>query len=610
MKISPKILLLVLISHLIFAQKHDLKIEPAEWWIGMKEPNLQLLVHGSNITKAKVKLNYPGVVLGKIHQTESPNYLFVDLKISPNTQPGSVAISIGNEVVKLVLYKRKAGSAQREGFSAADAIYLITPDRFANGNPQNDNLTGYADTAKPAEEYGRHGGDIQGITQNLGYIKNLGMTAIWPMPLEDNNMVQWSYHGYAITDFYKIDPRFGSNDDYQNLVTEAQKLGLKSIKDVVLNHCGTGHWWMADLPFKNWINNEGKFAPTNHRREVTRDPHAAAIDQKTYTEGWFVPTMPDLNQANPYMANYLIQNCLWWIEKYNLSGFRVDTYPYSDMTFLQKWSARMMAEYPKLGITTEEWSTNPAIAAYWQKGKINSDGYTSSVSSPMDFGLQEALVKALNDKEGWNTGLLKLYEVLANDFQYANASQLLIFGDNHDMSRLYTQLGHNKSKLKMALAILATTRGIPQLYYGTELLLANPKSDSHGEIRADMPGGGWSHESSNSPNAFTGSQLSPDQQEVLSYTQKLFNYRKGSEAIKNGSLTHFVPQDGVYVYFRICPKQKLMVVVNKNDKAINLESNRFQELLKGKTSLKNVLDKQSESFPLKVGAVEVAIYEL
>lgn len=576
----------ILLSFCIISQSYAQlsRMEPSEWWIGMENPNLQVLLYGKNIGQSTVQLHHPGVKLLKVYKAESPNYLFVDLLISKEAKAGKVPIKVGSSSHYLQLLPRKVGSKTRVGFGPADAIYLITPDRFANGDSQNDQIAGYSDGPNRKEEYGRHGGDLLGIRQQLGYIKNLGMTAIWPMPIEENAMEQWSYHGYAITDFYKIDPRFGSNESFTELLQQAKKMELKWVKDVVLNHCGSKHWWMSDLPFKNWINYEGKFVGTHHRREVTRDPHAAKADVRNYLDGWFVPSMPDLNQANPHMATYLIQNSIWWIEKFDLSGFRVDTYPYSDQAFLSKWSGAIMREYPNFSITSEEWTTNPALAAYWQKGKKNANGYVSHVSSPMDFALQDALVKALNEKEEWNNGLIKLYQSLANDFQYADASKLLIFADNHDMSRIYTQLGHDTAKLKMALTVLATMRGIPQLYYGTEVLLANPKSDSHGEIRAEMPGGWPDHPAS----AFAPNGLSAAQTELLEFTKKLFQFRKTSMAITKGSFLHFIPQEGVYVYFRIAKNEKIAVVINKNTTAKKIDLSRFEEL--GARTWKSVLD--------------------
>jgi glycosidase len=588
---NKTLILLLLFPQFIIAQIIE-RVEPSSWWIGMNEPTVQLLVHGENIATYEPSLKYKGVTLAKVHKTENPNYLFLDLIISPKAKAGSFAIVFDNdtssETYSYELKTRVPQSSQREGFNTSDVIYLITPDRFANGNPKNDNIEGYDDKTNRAED-GRHGGDIQGIINHLDYISDMGFTAIWPMPLEENNMQKWSYHGYAITDFYKIDPRFGSNDEYINLAAEAKKKGIKIVKDVVLNHCGSNHWWMKDMPSKDWINYGGKFVGTNHRREVHRDIHVSKSDNQKYLDGWFVETMPDMNQRNPFMANYLIQNSLWWIESADLGGFRVDTYPYSDPDFSSRWSKRIMDEYPDFNITSEEWSTNPAITSYWQMGKVNSNGYKSYVPSPMDFPLQDAMVKSLNEPIQWNGDFNRIYHSLSDDFQYADASKLLIFPDNHDMSRIYTQLNENYEHFKMAMVLMATMRGIPQIYYGTEILMNNPNSDSHGEIRSNFPGG--------FPNmtadAKTGKGLTTQQKEAQAFVKKLLNYRKSNPILHDGKLTHFAPENGIYVYFRHTVEGKVMVILNKNTSEKTLDLSRFREMLPESTVAKSALNDEN-----------------
>ncbi|MGR3810385.1 glycoside hydrolase family 13 protein [Jiulongibacter sp. NS-SX5] len=582
------VVLVLLIAQQSIAQKIE-HLEPSNWWVGMKENNLQLMVHGKNISDFTPKLKYKGVKLIATHQTENPNFLFIDLEISAKAKPGTLQLTFINGAEQFTqpyeLKERASFSSNRKGFDTNDAIYLITPDRFVNGDPSNDTVEGYKDGLNRAEEYGRHGGDIQGMINSLDYIADLGFTAIWPMPLEENQMDQWSYHGYAITDFYQIDPRFGDNDLYVKLSAEAKKRGVKLIKDVVLNHCGSGHWWMTDMPSKDWINYNGNYTNTNHRREVLRDIHASEADKEVFTRGWFVKSMPDMNQQNPFMANYLIQNSIWWIETADLGGYRVDTYPYSDVDFLSRWSQRIMTEYPNFNITSEEWSTNPAITSYWQKGKLNANGYNSYVPSPMDFPLQEALVKGLNDEIGWNTDMNRVYHSLSNDFLYADASKLLIFPDNHDMSRIYTQLNENDARFKMAMVLMATMRGIPQIYYGTEVLMSNPNSDSHGEIRGEFPGGWNDH----TANAFTGKGLIAKKKEAQKLIKTLFNYRKNTPALHDGKLLHFAPENGVYVYFRYTDSQKVMVIFNKNPKTQQLDLSRFAEMLDGISEGKDIL---------------------
>ena len=570
------------------------------WWVGMKDPFVQLLVHGENISAYTPHISYQGVKQGATHRTDNPNYLFIDLEISLDTRAGTFDIVFKKDgqtfSYPFELKSRSANSAQRKGFDASDAIYLITPDRFVNGDTANDSVDGYADKLNRAEEYGRHGGDIQGMINSLDYIADMGFTAIWPMPLEENNMDMWSYHGYAITDFYKTDPRFGDNELYATLSAKAKAKGLKLIKDVVLNHCGSGHWWMQDLPAKDWINYGGTYKNTNHRRETVRDIHAAEGDKELYTRGWFVVSMPDMNQQNPFLANYLIQNSLWWIETADLGGFRVDTYPYSDKAFLSRWSKRIMDEYPNFNITDEEWSTNPAITAYWQLGKQNPDGYMSYVPTPMDFPLQEALVKGLNEEIQWNGDVNRIYHSISNDFLYANPYSLLIFPDNHDMSRIYTQLHENFARWKMAMVVMATMRGIPQLYYGTELLMSNPNSDSHGEIRGEFPGGWADH----TVNAFTGSGLTNQKKEAQEFLKKLLQYRKNTAALHTGKLIHFAPEGGVYVYFRFTDAQKVMVVLNKNEKPQELDLSRFAEMLQGVSNGKNIISEETINLTQKL----------
>lgn len=569
--------------------------EPSSWWIGMKNPKLQVLIHAKDISNFNLKVIYPGVKLLKVNKTENPNYLFADLMITPNAKPGKVPFYFSKGVQKtqyfLDLKVRKPNSAIREGFNTKDVIYLITPDRFANGNNANDNIEGYPDALNRKKDYGRHGGDIEGIRQNLDYISEMGFTTIWPMPLEENKMAEASYHGYAITDFYKIDPRYGSNEDYSHLVKEAKQKGLKFIRDVVLNHCGLNHWWMQDLPSKDWINNEGKFMPTNHQRETMHDPYVAKSDLQKMTQGWFVKAMPDMNQRNPFMANYLIQNTIWWIEYADLDGLRIDTYPYSDKAFLTNWSKAVMEEYPKLNMVGEEWSTRQAVTAYWQKGQNNKDGYKSYLPSLMDFPLNNAIIEGVkeNDKE-WGKGLLKVYQCLSDDYLYADANKLVTFIDNHDMNRIFTQLGEDKELLKMALTIMFTTRGIPQLFYGTELAMISPLERNDGLIRADMPGG-WEGDNS---NVFKNQNLTPIETEMRAFVKQMLNWRKNASAIHDGKLIHFAPNEGIYTYFRYNSKEKYWIILNKFDTEKTLLVSDYQEVIPKNAIFEDVFSEKIE----------------
>jgi glycosidase len=414
----------------------------------------------------------------------------------------------------------------------------------------------------------------------------MGFTAIWSLPVQTNDQAKESYHGYAITDHYAIDPRFGTNNDYKNLADKARQKGIKLIMDVVLNHCGDGHWWMKDFPFKDWINFDGKFVSTTHRRETVQDPHVSKFDAKMQSEGWFVPAMPDLNQKNPFMAKYLIQNTIWWIEYAHLGGIRIDTYPYSEKQFAAQWSDAVLAEYPNLNLVGEEWSSNPIITSYWQKGKVNRDGFKSSLPALMDFPLQNALTESMNENDqDWGKGLNKIYSVLSSDLIYANPANLVVFGDNHDMSRFYTQVKHDQALFRMGITFLMTTRGIPQIFYGTENLMSNPNSSEHGEIRGDFYGG-WPRDAK---DAQTQRGFTADEKSTQDFFKKLLNWRKNNSVIHEGKLLHFGPENGVYVYFRYTKTGKIMVILNKNKQEKVLDVARYAEMIQPGVSMHEVL---------------------
>ena len=568
-------------------------VEPPNWWTGMKNQNLQLLVHGKAVNETTPVLNYPGVVIQNVHEAESKNYLFLDLYISTTAKPGAFSIFFVKEGDTVYTHNYtllgRDQSAPIKGFNSSDVIYLLNPDRFANGDYTNDIVPGTKEQKLDRKEpMARHGGDLRGMINNLDYISKMGFTAIWPTPLLENDMATYSYHGYAITNHYKVDPRYGTLQDYKELATKAREKGLKLIFDAVLNHTGTGYWWMNDLPFKDWINRVDSFEQTNHRRTVNQDMYASAYDKSLWAEGWFSPSMPDMNGRNPYMANYLIQNTLWWIETLHLGGIRQDTYGYSDKGFLKNWSCRVMEEYPDFSMVGEEWSYNPLITSYWQKGKVNYDGNTSCLTTIMDFAMQSALVEGLKKKEGANPtdGLNNLYESLANDFVYADPNNILVFGDNHDMDRLYTQLGKDLALTKMALTYLLTMRGIPQIYYGTEVLIDNSSAlGNDGVRRTDFPGG-WKEDA---VNAFKGIGLTADQKSMQAYLKQLLNWRKTNPVIATGQTLHFAPFDGVYVYFRYNAEKTIMVVMNKNEADTTIDLKRFAEIIGQKTKAENAL---------------------
>ena len=565
-------------------------LEPPFWWAGMQCESLELMVHGERVAELEPRIEHPGVSLENVYRTSSPNYLFIELKLDADVAPGAVTIGFsrsGNTEFseRYELRAREPGSAGRRGFDASDVIYLITPDRFANGDPTNDRVEGLAEGPDRDHPYGRHGGDIKGIIDRLDYIAGMGYTQIWLNPVLENDQPEQSYHGYATTDFYRVDPRFGSNELYRQLSTEAAAKGIGLIMDVIPNHSGSEHWWMRDLPAEDWINHGGSFVGTTHKRESLFDPNAAEIDRQRFNDGWFVPSMPDLNQRNPRLATYLIQNSIWWIEYAGLAGLRVDTWPYPDKDFLTRFAKRLNEEYPRLNVVGEEWVINPAIVAYWQKGSLRRDGYESHLPSLMDFPLQHAVVTGLKEEAGWGTGLERIYAMLANDFLYGDPHNLVVFPDNHDMSRIYTQLDERFELYRLALAFFLTTRGIPQLYYGDEILMTNRGTESHGVIRSDFPGG-WQGDW---VNGFTGEGLTPRQRDAQELTRRLLNWRRTSAAIHNGKLTQFVPEESVYVYFRHTEQDKVMVVINNAGEERTIDTTRFREVLKDADSGTDVI---------------------
>jgi glycosidase len=561
------------------------RLEPANWWVGMKHDRVELLVHGTGIAATTPRVAWPGVRIAGVDKVANRNYLFVTLAIATDARPGQFPIDFMDGARIAVrhpwrLEAREAGSAARRGFDAADAIYLITPDRFANADPRNDSAAGMQEHANRANPNGRHGGDIAGMRQHLDYIAGLGFTQVWPTPLLENNQPEYSYHGYAITDLYRTDPRFGSNADYRALSRDARARGLGLIMDVVLNHVGSQHWWLRDPPTPDWFNRANAYAETNHRRTTVQDPHAAPADKALFTDGWFVRAMPDLNQRNPHLARYLIQNTLWWIEYAGLSGIREDTFGYADAEFLSAWGKAVLDEYPDFAMVGEEWSANPAIVAHWQRGKVNPDGHVPHMPSMMDFPLHIALRSALQQPEGWDYGWVGLYEMLANDFLYPDPGRLVVFAENHDTPRALAHFDGDVALWKMAVAYIATVRGTPQFYYGSEVLLQGPRERNDGALRADMPGG-WAGDAR---DAFTGTGLTPAQRDAQDYVRALFNWRKRTPVVQHGKLQHFAPANGVYVYFRYdttpgSGARTVMVALNKNPDATPLALDRFGDFI-------------------------------
>ena len=580
------------------------RVEPIHWWVNFKDTSLQLLVKEDNIGSAIPNISYQGVTIQKVHKAKSKNYLFIDVKIDKNINPGKFDIRFrfddGN--IKTHTYELKAREKSAEdykGFNSADAIYLITPDRFANADESNDiNKNLKETTIDRTDGYQRHGGDLQGIINGIDYISDLGFTAIWPTPVLTNDMPKGSYHGYAITDYYQVDPRFGTMTDYKKLADKLREKGMKLIMDQVANHCGLEHWWMKDLPFEDWVNDQKYYEAnlenwnsetvhtSNHRRTTNQDSYASQIDRKGNNEGWFVANMPDLNQRNPFMAKYIIQNSIWWIETLGLGGIRQDTYPYPDKQFMANWAGTIMSEYPNFSIVGEEWSYNPLLVGYWQKGAKNKDGYESNLKSTMDFPMQKAIIEGIKEEDSWDKGLVKLYEGLANDFHYATPKDIMVFLDNHDEGRMFTALNEDVVKAKMAVSYMLMLPRIPQIYYGTEILMDDTANHGdHGLIRTDFPGG-WQDDK---VNAFTGKGLSADKKEMQNFVKKLLNYRKNSKAIQEGKTVHFAPFKGTYFLFRIKDDETVVHIINKNNEPITIDLERYLEVgLQGKT-LKNII---------------------
>ena len=608
------IVILILISSFSNAQIN--RIEPPNWWVGLKNQNLQLLVQHPNIGSAKPTISYQGVSIKKIHKAKSPNYLFIDLVIDAKTKPGRFSIGFEFEKGKKISHEyelkaRTKPSSDYIGFDSSDAIYLITPDRFANGNPSNDIIKSMRETTLDrTHDYKRHGGDIQGITNHIDYIKNLGFTAIWPTPVLTNDMKNASYHGYAMTDFYEVDPRFGTMDDYKSLAKKLGENKMKLIMDQVANHCGSEHWWMNDLPFSDWVNNQelfekqGKFITSNHRRTSNQDLYASEIDKEQMANGWFVQSMPDLNQRNPFMAQYLIQNSIWWVETLELGGIRQDTYPYSDKNFMSNWAGAIMNEYANFSIVGEEWSYNPLLVGYWQRGAKNKDGYESNLRSTMDFPMQREIVKGITESESWDTGFVQIYDGLANDFYYPTPKDIMIFPDNHDMDRIFTQMDENVEHTKMALATYLVLPRIPQIYYGTEILMQNTaKPGDHGLIRTDFPGG-WENDKI---NAFTGEGLTADQKSMQDFLTKVLNYRKNSKAIHNGKTIHFAPNNGIYVLFRMLNDEIVMLILNKND-AATIPLSTYDELGLKNKKFKNIITNEEFNWDAELILSQKGVY--
>jgi glycosidase len=548
----------------------------------MKDDALQLMVYGMDIGSYDVKTDYPGVEVKTLVRTENPNYLFVNLKISDDAAPGTVTLTFTSGRKKLThsypLLARPAGPAR--GLNSSDVIYLLMPDRFANGDTTNDNVAGMTEQLNRSDPGGRHGGDLRGIMSHLDYLNSLGVTGIWLNPFLENNQQRSSYHGYSTTDYYKSDSRYGSNEEFRELVAEAHKRDMKVVMDMIFNHIGSFHWWMNDLPSKDWIHQFDEFTRTNYRASTYMDPYVSESDKMLMEKGWFDVTMPDLNQSNPLVETYLIQTSLWWIAFSDLDGIRMDTHPYPQPDMMARWAKRVEEEFPGFFIVGEVWYDDPALSSYWALNKVNHDGYRSNLPSLTDLPLCFATHRAFEGKLNPTDALSKLYNLLSQDFLYPEPLRNVIFLDNHDMTRFYTQTGNNLDAYKMGLSFIMTTRGIPQLYYGSEIVMEGDKSLGDGRLRDDFPGG-WPGDTK---SVIAGTGLSEQEKEAHVFTKRLLNWRKAKEVIHTGKLKHYIPNDGVYVYFRYNCEESVMVVINLNEREVTtVNGEKYAESLVGFT---------------------------
>lgn len=583
------------------------RIDPTNWFVGMKNPSLQLMVYGEGISSADVTTDYAGVKVDSIVRLDSPNYLLVYLNLD-GAQPGEMTLNFKNgkqtKKVKYELKAREKRGEERIGFTNADVLYMLMPDRFADGDPNNNDIKGlYTYKTDRSQPSLRHGGDLEGIRQHLDYFKELGVTALWFTPVLENNSPDGNgsstYHGYATTDYYRVDPRFGTNEEYKRLCDEAHSKGLKVVMDMIFNHCGFEHPWVADMPSRDWLNTpewldarkdktkpevNDKYLQTSYKLTPIVDPYASKVDFKETVEGWFVPTMPDLNQKNPHVMTYLIQNSEWWIETVGIDGIRMDTYPYADAEGMAMWMKTLGEEYPNFNVVGETWVTEPAYTAAWQKdSKIsNSNSYLGTV---MDFSFYDKINQAKReDTDGFTTGMNRIYNNFVYDYLYPNPSSVMAFIENHDTDRFLGN-GKDSTALKQALAILLTVNRIPQLYYGTEVLMNGTKEVTDGNVRKDFPGGFPGDERS----AFTAEGRTRAENAMFTWLSKLLHWRQGNDVIVKGKQTQFIPYNGVYVVARQYNGKTVMTVVNGTRKQAALAVKRYAEVIGANTAATNVL---------------------
>lgn len=587
--------LLFLFTGLLFAiiLSAQVNVYPSNWWVGMKMNKIQIMLHETRpdiilaVDKLVVRSSSPDLKIVKVNRLENRRYLILDAEIAPTARPQTVTISFGDIIagewnkVAFELKPRRngRGATYAQGVTSSDFIYFLMPDRFSNGDGSNDRIPGLRDQSLNRDSiFLRHGGDLQGVINHLDYLQTLGVTTLWMTPVLLNDMPNRTEHGYAFTDHYTIDPRIGGATAYKKLSDELHKRGMKLIQDAVYNHVGSYHFTFTDKPMSDWYHEWPAYTQTNYKDQTIMDSHAATADRKRMSDGWFTRQMPDLNQSNPYVANFLIQHAIWCVEEFGVDGWRIDTYIYNDLNFMNKCNKALTDEYPKMTMFGETWVHGTANQAFFVQNNFNT-GFKSNLQGATDFQCNfYGIVAALTQNFGWTDGVNKLYSTLSNDFLYTDPMRNVIFLDNHDMSRFFSQVGEDVAKQKMGLSWLFTCRGIPQLYYGTEVLMKGI-SNPDGWVRLDFPGG-WSGDAK---NVFTGAGLTDDEKSVLDLTKRLGNFRSHSSAIKTGKMMQFVPENGVYVYFRYDDKQTVMCVMNQDNDQRTIDLSRFSERMQGFT---------------------------
>lgn len=597
-------------AQVLFAQLSDLeRVEPMNWWVGFKNQSLQLLVRGNRIADRNVSLNYAGVKLVSVQKVENPNYLFLNLQISSATKSGTFPILFNKKGDKTIKYnyELKSRTNHTRGVTNKDLIYLIMPDRFANGDISNDKVEGMKDMSLNRDSmYYRHGGDLQGIINKLPYLHDLGVTTLWLNPVLENNEYKTSYHGYANTENYQIDRRYGTNLLYKKLVDECHLRGMKMIKDLVHNHIGDQHFLFLDPPAKNWFHQWPKYTGTTYKDQVIFDPYAAKADQKLMTDGWFDKHMPDVDQHNPLVKNYITQSHIWWIEFAGLDGFRLDTYAYNDLGYMAEWAEAITREYPKFTFFGETWVHGTANQVFFTEGQTANQKFNTHLQGVTDFQTYFAINESLNGKFGWTDGVNKLYTVLASDYQYKDPTRNVLFLDNHDTDRFLSKVGEDFEKFKSGIILLLSLRGIPQMYYGTEVLMKN-FANPDGKVREDFAGG-WPNDK---VDKFSADGRNKKETEAFNFVKKLANYRKHNTVLQTGKLMQYVPENGIYVYFRYNDQKTVMVMMNTNEQTEKLDTKRFVERIgKLKTGVNLITDEKVALDVIEIPAKGTFIFEL